>query len=410
MKYITLSVFTLLLISLSNAQTAKNSLNAKKIDNEVYLEYKNEEDRYGLTNDKVTQKINLSKSFSSPETSISLFIKSKNPITNELKIENKTVLNDNYRTFKETLNQIIQSLPGFAPAGVSISSDKDFVTQVGVILKHINETNENNFKTKISLIDLGFQSILNYIKTEKNNLNGIATRSANWYDELKAFETDAELVVTLNTYVKILKAWGSQIPLSKFEEKLVDNISRDSVQVLNISVIEKTLKLDAENKKITLENASDESTNVTLNFEKFSRFVPEVAAGIVFTDLSFPRFGTSTNDQNEQIVSAIDDKEFSRINVALMINFNYNIGDSEFVPFFQLGVGPSKKYPILFTGGGVQITDKIKISAGGAWTWINELSSLNIGDVVSGTTAIDDDQRFKFRNKPRLYLSLQYRL
>ena len=48
---------------------------------------------------------------------------------------------------------------------------------------------------------------------------------------------------------------------------------------------------------------------------------------------------------------------FDQINFQLMLNMNIDIPNVSVKPFIQIGAGPSNKYPIFFTGGGLRITD-----------------------------------------------------
>lgn len=411
MKKIITLLYLCFIISQSYAQSVNTSLTAKKINDELYLDYDDTEFRYGINATKINQKINTSKSFSSRNESVSLKIKSKNPILNEIIIETKTIVNDDYKKFKESLSEILtyfDNAVGFAPAS-TINNEKDFLDKIDTIITLMNDTNDINIAANLSTIESELESVANHIKNKQVSLDIVAP-AANWYVKMKAFESNAELLLDVNSYYKILKEWKAKVDLDKFNVTNIDNISRDSIQVLDIKFIAKELKLDRENKKINLVNKSTEPVIVQLKFEKFSRFVPEVRAAVVFTDLSFPKFGTDMNDNDELVVADAGNENFNKINVGLMINFNYNIGDDEFVPFFQLGVGPTKKYPILFSGVGIRITERFMISGGAAWTWINELSSLNIGDVVSGSAAIENDERYKFVDNPNLYLSLQFKL
>jgi len=416
MKKILFALCAIITISHLNAQTVKKSLTAKKIKKELYLDYDSKSFSYGLKKDElINQTITNEKSFSSKETSVSVFIKSKNPILNELTIETKTIENLSYKKYKDELNNFIsqfKEVSGFEQKDFESLAQaevlkKDFLDAIESIVESIKQTNENNYTDKINSIKNDIKKINQYISNQKSNLK---LASENWYQNTKLFEAEAEIAATLNAYYKLLFIWKEKIEINPFEEKKIDNISRDSLQVVNIKVTPKELKFDRTNKKLTLEKKEAESINTTLNFEKFSRFVPEVRPALVYTNLTFPKFGTETNDSDELVVADAGEEKFNKINAGLMINFNYYTGDDEFVPFFQLGAGPSKKYPILFSGVGVRLNEKLMISGGGAWTWINELSSLAIGDLVSGTSVIEDDQKFKFTTKPKLYLSIQFKL
>lgn len=448
MKKIILTICFLCISSVTIAQTAKTSLTAKKIKNVLYLKLDSITLRYGVTpeNKNVNQKLSKTTTFASIDKSVTIYLKVRNPIVDEIVINTKVIENLNSKEFKETLlsyitnfkgiiftdNQInLSKSLGFKPVNLdsiklySIKSKLDsiqlkidslpkFNNVVLEIVKLINKTDDSNYSVNKGTIKSKIETLEEKVKSQltKENLKALIIKNQfEWYKATKDYEKKIELITTLVNYLKQLQKWFKSSDKNDgfYKLKTVDDLKRDSIQVLTIKIINKVLIYNKDKTQLTLKKEGDEINN-TLNFEKFRRFIPEVRAAVVFTDLLFPKFGTEINENDEQVLVAAGDEKFNKINVGIMINFNYNLGDDELVPFFQLGIGPSKKFPILFSGLGIRINDNFMLSLGGAWTWINELSSLKIGDVVSGTAAIESDQAFKFSTSPKLYLSFQVKL
>ena len=423
-----------LCISLTTfGQSAKTSLTAEKIKNKLYLKLDDESLRYGEEgNDAdVNQKLSGTTTFASTKKSVTLYIKARNPVIDDISVDTKTIehvgrkeLRDALSTVGDYTNELIgpkvNTILGFLSDTTYTATQpfekifmKGFDETVEETVNLINETTPDNSTENIQSIETNIAGLKGILEaSNKEKIEAGTTTITQWHNMVSIYEKNLEILKELITYHLNLKEWKTKLKSNNYYElKTVDELSRDSIQAVTVKVVKKTLKYDKDEHTVYLESEEDaKAVEATLHFEKFSRFVAEVRPAVVFTDLSFPKYGTETNDAGEQVVAKNDDETFSKINAGVMINFNYNVGDDEWVPFFQIGTGPSKKYPILFSGAGVRINDKIMVSGGAAWTWVNELSSLNIGDVVSGTAAIDEDQAFKFTTTPKFYLSLQFKL
>jgi len=149
-----------------------------------------------------------------------------------------------------------------------------------------------------------------------------------------------------------------------------------------------------------------------LRFRRFQRFVPEASAGVAYTDLSFPKYGTSNNGNGDLVVASAGEEKFKKLNLTAMINWNYYIENSDVNPFIQAGVGANADYPVLLLGIGFRLNSGLKrlaFSVGGASSWIKKLNKLKIGDKVSGTADIEKDYIYDFK-KPKIYFGIQYNL
>ncbi|RKR84806.1 hypothetical protein BDD43_5059 [Mucilaginibacter gracilis] len=148
----------------------------------------------------------------------------------------------------------------------------------------------------------------------------------------------------------------------------------------------------------------------TISVRKFDWFVPEVWAGVVYSDISYPKYGTATDASGKMTVADGGSDNVSKYSVTTMLNFNLFIANSSIHPFIQAGVGASTDYPALFLGAGLKISDKLSFSVGGASPWVKRLKTLKIGDTVTGTADIDKDTEYAFKGFYRVYYGLQYKL
>jgi hypothetical protein len=190
-------------------------------------------------------------------------------------------------------------------------------------------------------------------------------------------------------------------------------------QPVSISLTDRKIKLLAITVNYSgMELADDEIVQTqkkqyftkVLRFRRFDRFVPEVSAGIVYTDLTFPKYGTATDNNGQTIVADAGEEKFKKMNITGMVNWNYYIENSSFNPFFQIGIGANADYPVLLAGIGGRFNTgvrKFAFSVGAASSWIKTLDKLKIGDKVSGTADIEKDYKFDFK-KPKIYFGIQY--
>ncbi|PHN95004.1 hypothetical protein CSC80_06630 [Maribacter sp. 6B07] len=175
------------------------------------------------------------------------------------------------------------------------------------------------------------------------------------------------------------------------------------------------LELQVEKRSAEIKNSAFQFKPVSevkekISFKKFDHFVFELRPGIAFVNLSFPNYVLGSDDEGNNVVAEGEEENFNKINLQVMLNANYNIPNSAILPFLQLGIGPSSKYPILFTGAGFRIMNNLSISFGGAWTWVNSLNKLTIGESVTDQVQIENDQEFKFTNNAKFYCSLQIKM
>ncbi|MGK4568490.1 hypothetical protein [Flavobacterium sp. 3HN19-14] len=125
-----------------------------------------------------------------------------------------------------------------------------------------------------------------------------------------------------------------------------------------------------------------------VRFRKFRRFIPEVSAGVAYTNLDFPKYDAVTDDATGDLkVSKIGNDNVKRLNLTVMINYNYFIENSDIHPFVQLGAGINTDFPTLLLGAGLRFNafngGRFALSCGFAGSWIKSLKSLKVGDIVT---------------------------
>lgn len=192
----------------------------------------------------------------------------------------------------------------------------------------------------------------------------------------------------------------------------VDEVVNNSGKIANLAVTvnKDGMKLTPGNDIVPEDKKAASSR--TIKFRKFNRFVFEVAAGVAYTDIDFPKFGTTTDAAGNTVVSDAGKDSFRKFNLTAMFNWNYYIQNSSIHPFFQLGVGANSQYPTLFSGVGLRFNSNASshfaISGGFASTWVKTLDKLKIGDTVTGTADIDKDITYEFHFPLKPYIGLQY--
>jgi hypothetical protein len=182
------------------------------------------------------------------------------------------------------------------------------------------------------------------------------------------------------------------------------------ISIVSIKINESGFQLSDENEIVNVE--TKKIIEKTLYFRKFQRFVPEVSVGTVYTFFKYNTYGTVSDNTGQQYVSTPTENEVNNLNITTMINFNYYIPNSNLHPLYQIGIGLNSGVPSLLTGFGIRSNingfKRLTITGGVAMTWIKELSSLKVGDPISGTDDIEKDLTLKFSWPPKPYIGIQY--
>jgi hypothetical protein len=186
--------------------------------------------------------------------------------------------------------------------------------------------------------------------------------------------------------------------------------NRGTISVSTVSIQEAGYELSKDGEIVKTEKK--EKFKRTIRIRRFQRFIPEASAGVAYTSLTFPKFGTATDSAGKQHVANAGEDVLKKINFTVMLNYNYFITNSAVHPFFQVGTGINANFPTLFTGAGLRLNTaagrRLAISFGFASTWIKTLDKLKIGDVVTGTADIEKDIKYEFNWPPKPYVGMQY--
>jgi hypothetical protein len=152
-------------------------------------------------------------------------------------------------------------------------------------------------------------------------------------------------------------------------------------------------------------------TTVKVSFDVrwYSRFAPEVGVGAVFGSVTQPEYGTATNAEGKTVVSKVSSKSIS-VAPTIMVNFVCRCGGSYLIPMVQIGAAASKTAPAIHIGGGFRIpgASGFAIGGGGMFAWVKDLQALSVGQVVSGTAAIEADRGFNSQPTIGGYFTIQY--
>lgn len=154
--------------------------------------------------------------------------------------------------------------------------------------------------------------------------------------------------------------------------------------------------------------SSKELAKTNLKFERYDPFGISLSTGIFYGSTTLKGFGVS-NENNEFTVTE-DNIEEGNFVTAAFLNFTFNAGSRYLLPFFQLGIDPTKKRPFLMAGGGFRIpSSKFALSGGPLWTWNHKLNKLSVGQKISSTSELEKDIKYEFDPSPKgWYLGFQY--
>ncbi len=182
-----------------------------------------------------------------------------------------------------------------------------------------------------------------------------------------------------------------------------------SGKMKEVTLSVKERKIDYSPDKLELTVTEKEGSTGKIRVRQYSPVVLEVSAGLLYTNLTYPKFGTE--EVEGQTVVAEAGKDVQRFVPVAMLNLIPKVyARSVVYPLMQIGIGTGEDRPTLAAGLGLRFVEPLNLAlTGGAiWTWKKELTELNIGDPVSGTAAIEEDLTLNFQSKPRFYLGIQY--
>lgn len=130
----------------------------------------------------------------------------------------------------------------------------------------------------------------------------------------------------------------------------------------------------------------------TIRIRKYSLLVPEASAGPIYTDLSFPKYGTRVEGGQTLVTRLKDEKYPAQAAVLLNISFRLPV-DSFIYPGLQIGMSTAKDYPGLLLGIHSRFTFPRALSIGYGWLFTRhkDLGTLRVDSPVASQAAIDAD-------------------
>ncbi len=156
-----------------------------------------------------------------------------------------------------------------------------------------------------------------------------------------------------------------------------------------------------------IEFKDKDAVSASLSVRKYSAMVAEIGAGLLWSNLKIPRYGTEEVGGQTQLVLAREERLGAQATV--VGNFVFRTGGGSFVhPGFQVGVGTGEETPALLYGLVLRFTapKHVSVSFGGVTTWTRQLDKLRVGDTIGGTAELEADLQSKSESDS--YVAIQY--
>ncbi len=281
----------------------------------------------------------------------------------------------------------------------------DHVDEIKSFVKD-RETFQGKMDKGIESLKERFKKLTEALKNSKiNKVDGLKElyeyKIGDVGNDIEKFETTYKGLK--NKYNKILGYFETIGKRKYFDNKfLLKGIKLKSGKRYELKLKVEKLEFNDSSKSLVVKNTS----NYVIHIRKSTFFIPVVSSGVIYTNLSFPQFGTSEDENGNTIVVQTQDEE-NEIAVGAYLNLYIN-NDWEIPVFAQFGLGPSKEKPLFFIGAGFSLYERITLSTGGVFTWIPELTDLSLGQQVNGTAIIEKDISYSFDTKPKFYIGLSF--
>lgn len=316
----------------------------------------------------------------------------------------------------------------------------DAITSVENLNQFDYKDSISNLIIQLTQLDLSSDDFKQKFNSLKNNLNNLKVKKNTLENETKELDNISfECSKKYSDYLKdILQEYKNDITsrikiintsinqtdslLNSFE-KFADKLKKDNGQVYSsikelnfedekinyttITYYENTFQI---NKTGEIKIEEKEIHKKTIVFRKYKLLSAQVMPGFLYSNLKFNSYTTTSDTLGNTIIAEGTPDILNKIKFSAMINFTFHFEGYDALPFLQLGVGPSKETPALFTGGGINLRNKLCISFGGAWPLLKQLNTLSIGDKVTGMKEIEDDLKFKFSTTPAFYIGFQFKI
>jgi len=320
-----------------------------------------------------------------------------NTINGQLGRDPKNKINDIFRFLRDTLDfsNMARTNAGIGAANINITNVNKYFDSLKTNIDKLESDINHSFKCNRDdslIIKYVLVEILNDVK---GSYTSKLTRMTNLQKAYSLVKTAADSA-----------SMPSPKGVAGFGEPIQVSVVRGKIKLQTITV--NTSGMELKNDEIV---ASDKKQFMqkTIRFRRYQLLIPEVSAGIAYSFLRFPKYGTTTDAAGNSIVSSAGEDVFKKLNFTAMINWVL-YAHSDVLPFIQIGVGAKTDYPILLTGAGLRFNvggKTVALSVGAASTWVKDLNKLHIGDHVAGTSDLEKDLTYTFK-APKLYAGFQY--
>jgi len=184
----------------------------------------------------------------------------------------------------------------------------------------------------------------------------------------------------------------------------------DKMQTVTVRITTITLKVDPNTEALLTDQQA--AGSVAFDVRRYGTFTPEIGAGAVFGTITVPQYGTGTNSLGQTVVARVSTSSVS-VNPTVLANFVCRCGTGLLVPMLQIGAAASKTLPSILLGGGLRLfglsKGDVAVGGGAMFGWYKDLNKLHVGDVVTGTQAIQSDLTFISAPKVGGYVAIQYK-
>ncbi len=205
--------------------------------------------------------------------------------------------------------------------------------------------------------------------------------------------------------------------LGKYEKSWRDNgkdyiILQPTPNPLKIDKITVTLteRIKPEQDVSVLFTEAKEPSTGSFDLRKYQAIIGEVAAALIYTDMTYKTFVTGKDDAGTTVVREVDDNHFPIEGAMTMNLIPAFLGSNSFVhPMFQLGVSSAKDAPGFLAGLGLRFTQvrQLSVAIGRMVTWQRSLKTLKVDGPVKDQATIDADLSWK-RAPAAWYGGIQY--
>lgn len=318
-------------------------------------------------------------------------------IQTSIKDENQSI---SMRCLKQATNLINLNFKNKESTEVKINEVRHEFNQLKLDFSELKtnvSTAENELETKSSTMKIfSFSQIEQTALAARNQIN----------EESRLLKMLGTLLTTIDLFMKDLKEDSNDD--GWFYKLEFGTLTNDKMAEITIQLIEHKVEVIGDQ---VIQKDNHVIAKKHFFIRSYSLFIPEVSAGFCYADHNYSNFITAQNNAGENIIARGADQIMNKFSLSTMMNFNFNIRNSPILPFLQVGGGISEKVPIGLIGVGLRFGSyefkNIAISTGASFTGIQQLSTLNIGNVVKDDLEIQNDLKYKL-SAPKLYLGIQY--